>query len=65
MSFCNKMVYRQQTLKRKEKEKNIDLNKGIDETKIKYTNIDGIIPRKFELTDYKKRKNRNCMPSKN
>ena len=30
-----------------------------------YTNIEGITPRKLELTDYLRENTRNCMPSRN
>ena len=50
------MVYKEQMLKRKENEKNRALIKGSDEIKVMYTNIDGLIPRKLELTDYLKEK---------
>ena len=48
------MVHKQEILVRKEKEKNGTVTKGSDEIIVMYTNIDGIISRKLELTDYLK-----------
>ena len=50
------MAHKGQKLKRKEIVKHGTIGSGIDEFKIIYTNIDEIIPRKLELTDYLKEK---------
>ena len=47
------MVHKQMMLVRKEKEKNWTWS---DEIKVMHTNIDGIIARKLELTDYLREK---------
>ena len=51
-------------LKRKENEKKA-LIKWSDEIKVMYTNINILIPRKLELTDYLNEKKTNFMPSRN
>ena len=50
------MVYKEQMLKRKENKKNRALIKGSNDIKVMYTNINGLLPRKLELTDYFKQK---------
>ena len=50
------MIYKEQMLEIKENEKKRALIIGSDEIKVMYTNIDGLIPRKLELTDYLKQK---------
>ena len=49
--------YISNNVKRKEKEKNTTVTQGTDEIKVMHTNIDGIITRKLELTNYLDEKN--------